>query len=72
MWSHSPLNSPLHSLVRHQHGDTPEQDLVARAPEGVEDARLDGAGEGVLAVVREAVVDDSFLGGGAWSASVMG
>lgn len=62
---YSPLNSPLHSLVRHQHGHAPEQDLVPRPSERIEDTRLHDASEWSQAIVRDAVVNDAFLWRGA-------
>lgn len=61
----SPLNRPLHGLVRNQQRQAPVQDLVAGATEGVEDGGVEGARERVLAVLREAVGYDALLREGA-------
>jgi len=47
----SPLNSPLHSLIRNQQRRTPVQDLMAGAAESVEDGGVECAGERVLSVL---------------------
>lgn len=59
------LNRPLHSLVRDKEGHTPVEDLAAGAAGGVEDSGAEGAGQGVLTVLGEAVVDNALLGEGA-------
>lgn len=58
---YSPLNSPLHNLIPDQQRHSPIQNLVPRPPKRIEDGGVGGAGEGVGAVLREAVVDDAFL-----------
>ena len=63
--AYSPLNRPLHSLIRYQHRHSPVEDLIAGAAEGIEDGRGSGAGKRVLSVLREAIVDDALLWHGA-------
>ena len=68
--ANSPLNSPLHNLIRHQARDRPIQDLIPRTPERVEDGGVEHAGGGVGAVLGQAVVDYAALGDGACGACI--
>lgn len=60
-----PLVSPLDDVVTGNHGRQPEEDLVLGAAEDVEDGVVAGAGEGVLSVGGDTVVDDALLLGSA-------
>ena len=60
-----PLNSPLHRLISNQHRDRPVNDLMTGTAEGGEDLSATDTSKRVLSVLREAVVDDAFLGHGA-------
>ena len=66
----SPLNSPLHNLISNQTRNRPVEDLIARAPESVEDGGVEHAGGGVGAVLGQAVVDYAALGDGACEACI--
>lgn len=61
-----PLNSPVYHVVAGNHGGCPVEDLRADAAECVEDGVVGGAGEGVLAVHRDAVRDDALLREATW------
>lgn len=61
-----PLDSPVQGVVADNHGRGPVQDLRADAAECVEDGVVGGAGEGVLAVERDAVRDDALLREATW------
>jgi hypothetical protein len=62
MSAHSPLNSPLHSAVRQDKRRHNIQDLVANATGRVPHALGEEAGEGALAVRRQAVRHDALSG----------
>lgn len=60
-----PLGGPLQYGIAGNGGDQPEEDLALGAAERVEDGVVEGAGPGVLAVGREAVVHNALLLGAA-------
>lgn len=59
---HSPLNSPVHDVVRGDEWRHDVEDLCAGSSPRVEDGCVGCAGEGVLSVGGEAVGDDALLG----------
>jgi hypothetical protein len=60
-----PLIGPLDDVVASDQRRKPEENLVLGAAEDVEDGVVAGAGEGVLSVRRETVLDDALLLGSA-------
>ena len=56
-----PLFCPVYDVVTGDHRRQPVQDLAAEAPPGVEDGVVARAGEGVLTVRAQAIVDDAAL-----------
>ena len=60
-----PLVGPLDEVVSGNQRRKPEEDLVLGAAEGVEDGVVASAGEWVLAVGGDTVVDDALLLGSA-------
>ena len=61
----SPLNRPGHEEVTSNHRRGPEEDLLPRAAEGVEDGVVESTAESPLAVHGESVRANTLLGGGA-------